>query len=100
MGNKNMEKQWDVHIISHHNDAEKDMGKSQEKYAKASVLDLRIKPLEWCLQRKKGCWSSSFFKNATKKNVFEAASQVRKNGWERAGTFILNLGYWQVYEYV
>jgi hypothetical protein len=46
MGNKNMEKQWDVHIISHHNDAEKDMGKSQEKYAKASVLDLRIKPLE------------------------------------------------------
>lgn len=34
-----------------------------------------------------------FFLNATE-NVFEAASQVRKNGWERAGTSILNLGYW------
>ena len=89
MGNKNMEKQWDVHIISHHNDAEKDMGKSQEKYAKASVLDLRIKPLEWCLQRKKGCWSSSFFKNATKKTGLRLPAR-----WEKTGERGLAPSFW------
>ena len=97
MENKNMEKQWDFHIISHHDDAEKDMGKSQEKKhgivtiiidtgrcPLASVLDLRIKPLEWCLQRKKGCWSSSIFFKRHRKRVWGCQPGEKKRvreGW-------------------
>ena len=111
MENKNMEKQWDFHIISHHDDAEKDMGKSQEKKhgivtiiidtgrcPLASVLDLRIKPLEWCLQRKKGCWSSSIFFKTPQKTCLRLPAR-----WEKTGERGLAPPFWILvtgYEYV